>query len=174
MKSFLLFLARSFLAYMASVLIMLMPAYWLITSRLVGGDSVTYAVPGVGYWLALGWPQRAVLILKMVVLPEAFRAVLLGAVLFLVRPLFRKAAYWGALLLAAALLLLGSLNQMGEFLRHWIVSVAAASAPGWEHPSRSLYLLIAETYFQYAIFGFLLIAWEKRGSSTSPSVPATD
>jgi hypothetical protein len=75
---------------------------------------------------------------------------------------FRGVGYWGALALAAAMLLIGSLNEMGQFLRNWIASSASASAPGWEHPSRTFYLLIAESAVQYILFGLLLMAWEKK------------
>lgn len=162
MKEFVQFFVRCFVCYLVSVAVISLPAYWLVTSNLVGGQSLSYAVPGVGYWLALAMPQRVHVIVHLVVLPEILRGVVLGIVLYLVRPFFRGVGYWGALVVAAAMLLIGSLNQMGEFLRNWIASTASASAPGWEHPSRTFYLLIAETAVQYILFGLLLMAWEKR------------
>lgn len=160
------------MSYLVSVLVVLLPAYWLVTSNLVGGQSLSYAVPGVGYWLALGTPQKVQVIVHFVLLPEILRGVAVGIVLFLVRPFFRGVDYWGALVLAAAMLLIGSLNEMGQFLRNWIASSASASAPGWEHPSRTFYLLIAESAVQYVLFGLLLMAWEKNGAPVQKQTPS--
>lgn len=169
MRAFFQFFFRCFVCYLVSVVMISLPAYWLVTSNLVGGQSLSYAVPGVGYWLALGRPQRVHVIVHLVMLPEISRAVVLGIVLYLVRPFFRAVGYWGALVVAAAMLLIASLNQTGEFLRNWIASSASASAPGWEHPSRTFYLLIAETAAQYILFGLLLMAWEKRDARAPQS-----
>lgn len=172
MKSFFQFFVRCFATYLASVALISLPAYWLVTSNLVGGQSLSYAVPGVGYWLALGMPQKVHVIVHLVLLPEVLRGVALGIVLYLVRPFFRGMDYWGAVVLAAAMLLIASLNEMGQFLRNWIVSSASASAPGWEHPSRTFYLLIAESAVQYILFGLLLMAWEKMGAPVPHNSPA--
>jgi hypothetical protein len=164
MKAFFQFFVRCFVSYLASVLVISLPAYWLVTSNLVGGQSLSYAVPGVGYWLALGFPQKVHVIVHLVLLPEIFRGVALGFVLFLVRPFFRGVDYWGAVVVGAVMLLIASLNEVGQFLRNWIASSASASAPGWEHPSRTFYLLIAESAMQYVLFALLLMAWEKKGA----------
>jgi hypothetical protein len=52
-----------------------------MTSNLIGGESLSYAAPGVGYRLAIGWAEKAHLIFHLVVVLEMLRGVAIGIVL---------------------------------------------------------------------------------------------
>ena len=149
------FFVRCFFLYLISALAVVVPVWWIVERRWCGSASLTYTMPGVGYWPAIAWPAKVHVILKRAVEPELLRGVVVALLLSMVRTILLKMRGWGGLAVAAALAILAGLNGSGEFLRGW----ATASL----HPApRFVDFLMVQTMVQYLIFAYALIYLEGR------------
>lgn len=146
LRGFIGFVFRSTVLHVLTYLVIGAASYWLVARR---------------YWVgpeALPWlrnPEGE--FVKRWFLPaQVVRGALHGVVLFPLKGALLDMRRWGGLVIASLLLLIGSIAGISGVIEDWVYSTTFHAGLFLAH--------LPEIVVQTLLYGYLLLAWERRAS----------